>query len=150
QVTLDLGEARLLRGLLYSVALDAARTAELMRALAAKDASTLSERSAGLPEAVRRGLNALLRLYGGLDVLAAARTELPDRPLIRAGLTELQSLANRLQDAHPEARVGFDLADLGGYAYYSGARFAVYTSGSSDAIARGGRYDEIGAVFGRN
>jgi ATP phosphoribosyltransferase regulatory subunit len=47
-------------------------------------------------------------------------------------------------------KVGFDLADLGGYAYYSGARFAVYTEGSSDAVARGGRYDEVGAVFGRN
>ena len=54
-----------------------------------------------------------------------------------------------LQHAHPEVQVGFDLADIGGYAYYSGARFAVYTDGSSDAIARGGRYDEVGAVFGR-
>ena len=52
--------------------------------------------------------------------------------------------------AHPEVRVGFDLADLSGYAYYSGARFAVYAAGSSDALARGGRYDEVGAVFGRN
>jgi ATP phosphoribosyltransferase regulatory subunit len=46
--------------------------------------------------------------------------------------------------------VGFDLADVGGYAYYTGARFAVYAEGSSDAIARGGRYDEVGAIFGRN
>ncbi|HEX6705463.1 MAG TPA: ATP phosphoribosyltransferase regulatory subunit [Albitalea sp.] len=150
QVTLDLGDARLLRGLLEGVSLSAARTAELMRALAAKDASTLADLSAGFPSDVRRGLDALLRLYGGADVLAAARKELPDRPLVRAGLTELQSLASRLQHAHPEAQVGFDLADLGGYAYYSGARFAVYTAGSSDAIARGGRYDEVGAAFGRN
>ena len=52
--------------------------------------------------------------------------------------------------AHPRARVGFDLADSSGYAYYSGARFAVYARGASDAIARGGRYDEVGAIFGRN
>jgi len=39
---------------------------------------------------------------------------------------------------------------MSGYAYYSGARFAVYGSASSDAVARGGRYDEVGAVFGRN
>ena len=28
--------------------------------------------------------------------------------------------------------------------------FAVYAAGSSDALLRGGRYDEVGAVFGRN
>jgi ATP phosphoribosyltransferase regulatory subunit len=46
-------------------------------------------------------------------------------------------------------KIGFDLADSSGYAYYSGARFAVYAEGASDAIARGGRYDEVGAIFGR-
>jgi ATP phosphoribosyltransferase regulatory subunit len=44
----------------------------------------------------------------------------------------------------------FDLADLRGYAYYSGVRFAIYKGGASDALVRGGRYDEVGAVFGRN
>jgi ATP phosphoribosyltransferase regulatory subunit len=39
---------------------------------------------------------------------------------------------------------------MSGYAYYSGARFALYGDGSPDALARGGRYDEIGSVFGRN
>jgi ATP phosphoribosyltransferase regulatory subunit len=46
--------------------------------------------------------------------------------------------------------VGFDLADLSGYAYYSGPRFALYVPGVNSALARGGRYDEVGAVFGRN
>jgi ATP phosphoribosyltransferase regulatory subunit len=41
------------------------------------------------------------------------------------------------------------LADLRGYAYYSGVRFAIYVPGASDALVRGGRYDEVGAVFGR-
>ena len=44
----------------------------------------------------------------------------------------------------------FDLADLRGYAYYTGARFSIYAQGASDALVRGGRYDEVGAVFGRN
>jgi ATP phosphoribosyltransferase regulatory subunit len=46
--------------------------------------------------------------------------------------------------------VSFDLADLRGYAYYSGAMFSMYAPGACDALARGGRYDEVGAVFGRN
>jgi len=38
---------------------------------------------------------------------------------------------------------------MSGYAYYSGTRFAVYGAGCSQALVRGGRYDEVGAVFGR-
>lgn len=45
--------------------------------------------------------------------------------------------------------LGFDLADLQGYAYYTGIRFAAYAAGCSDAVLRGGRYDEVGAAFGR-
>ena len=61
-------------------------------------------------------------------------------------LSHLKWLASRLEGAS----VTFDLADLRGYAYYSGARFAIYAPGASDALVRGGRYDEVGAVFGRN
>ena len=148
--TLDLGDARIVRGLLSSVNLAGPELAELYAALATKDAVKLADLSVALPAEVRRGLLALVRLYGGTEVLAAARHELPSQPMIHAALDDLQSLAQHAKQAHPEVRVGFDLADLGGYAYYSGARFAVYATGSSDALARGGRYDEVGAVFGRN
>ena len=148
--TLDLGDARIVRGLLSNMSLAGPELAELYAALAAKDAVKLADLSVALPTEVRRGLLALVRLYGGTEVLAAARHELPSQPMIRAALDDLQSLAQHAKQAHPEVRVGFDLADLGGYAYYSGARFAVYATGSSDALARGGRYDEVGAVFGRN
>jgi ATP phosphoribosyltransferase regulatory subunit len=150
KVTLDLGDARIVRGLLAGADLTPARTTELIRALAAKDGSTLGELTAGLDREIERGLQALLRLYGGMEVLAMAQQALPARPLVRAALSDLGSLAARLRDAHPEVRVNFDLADLGGYAYYSGPRFAAYTDSCSDAIARGGRYDEVGAAFGRN
>lgn len=150
RVTLDLGDARLLKGLLEGTQANDAVEAALIAALAAKDASTLAELTSAMPEHARRGLAALLRLYGGMEVLDAAGTQLPQSPLIAAALADLRSLSGRVKQAHPEVRVGFDLADLGGYGYYSGVRFALYTEGCSDAIARGGRYDEVGAAFGRN
>ena len=58
------------------------------------------------------------------------------------------SLENRLLDAFVYAK--FDLGDMGGYGYYSGTRFAIYGAAANDALARGGRYDEVGAIFGRN
>jgi ATP phosphoribosyltransferase regulatory subunit len=150
QWLIDLADARVLRGVLAGVPVDAARLEALVAALADKDAPTVASLSQDMPAVTREALHALLGLYGGAEVLATARAALPDRPLVRQALDELATLADHLRRAYPSLRVGFDLADLGGYAYYSGARFALYAQGSSDALARGGRYDEVGAVFGRN
>ena len=65
---------------------------------------------------------------------------------MREALQNLKHLADHLEGVN----VTFDLADSRGYAYYTGARFAIYAPGASDALVRGGRYDEVGAVFGRN
>jgi len=110
------------------------------------DVSTLRELTAGFPAPARDGLLALVQLYGDAAVLDEAARVLPDAPGIRAALSDLKQLASRLEGA----RVSFDLADLRGYAYYSGMRFGIYTDGASDSLVRGGRYDEVGAVFGRN
>ncbi len=149
EVTLDLGDARIVDGLLADRALDDARTAQIVAALAAKDASALADLTQDLSAAARDGLAALLRLYGGAEVLEAARAALPECAPINAALDDLAWLARHIQTAHPDVRLGFDLADLVGYTYYSGVRFAAYARGSSDAVVRGGRYDEVGAVFGR-
>ena len=148
-ITLDLGDARLVQGVLGELKLPADTLEAIVAALAAKDAASLAQATAGMPEAVSRGLQSLIGLYGGLEVLDLAREQLPDHPLIRAALDDLRWLTSHLRQSHPDLRLGFDLADLRGYAYYSGMRFALYAAGCSDAILRGGRYDEVGAVFGR-
>jgi ATP phosphoribosyltransferase regulatory subunit HisZ len=85
-------------------------------------------------------------LYGDVKVLDEARRVLPPLPGLREALDQLQWLGGQLGGA----TVSYDLGDLRGYAYYSGMRFGIYTPGASDALVRGGRYDEVGAVFGRN
>ncbi len=149
-LVIDLADARVLRGVLAGVPLHAAQLQDIVQALSDKDASALQAASVGASEATRQALAALLRLYGGDEVLVAARTALPARPLVRDALDQLQWLATHLRKAYPQLKVGFDLSDMSGYAYYSGSRFAIYGAGCSDALARGGRYDEVGAVFGRN
>jgi ATP phosphoribosyltransferase regulatory subunit len=150
QPVMDLADARVLRGVLAGVPLEAAQLQDVALALCDKDAPAVAALTRGAPEEARRALQALLRLYGGDEVLDAARHELPARPLVRQALDELQWLAGHLRQAYPGLRLGFDLSDMSGYAYYSGPRFAAYGAGSSDALARGGRYDEVGAIFGRN
>jgi ATP phosphoribosyltransferase regulatory subunit len=147
---LDLADARIVRGVLAGVSVDGAVLQDVVAALAAKDSAALRTLTRAFPPASRDALAQLLQLYGDEGVLERARQVLPDRPLIRRALDDLAWLARHVTQAHPQVRVGFDLADLSGYAYYSGARFAVYASNVGEALVRGGRYDEVGAVFGRN
>jgi ATP phosphoribosyltransferase regulatory subunit len=146
QLTVDMADVRIVGALLAGTALDAAALARVHAALAIKDASELKVLARDLPAAVREGLLALVTLYGDAAVLVEAQKQLPALPGLREALANLKWLAGHLQGA----RVSFDLADLRGYAYYSGARFSIYVPGASDALVRGGRYDEVGAVFGRN
>ena len=149
-VMLDLGDARIVRGLLAGVMVPAEQLNDVYAALASKDAAALRELSRSYPEGLRCALQTLVTLYGGAEVIDIARRELPQHALIQAALDDLQGLAQRVEQAHPEVKVGFDLADIGGNGYYSGVRFAAFVAGSPNAIARGGRYDEVGAAFGRN
>ncbi len=149
RLTLDLADARIVQALLQGQALQPGQRSALMSALASKDRGGLLACVSGLSAETARGLAALLDLYGGLSVLDRAREVLPAHPLIHAALRDLARLAEHVANTQPEVALGVDLADLGGNAYYSGSRFALYADGASDALLRGGRYDEVGAVFGR-
>jgi len=149
-LVIDLADARILRGVLAGVPMDAEGLQAVARALATKDAPALAALCSALPAQTQTALQALLRLYGSDEVLAAARDLLPDRPLIRDALDQLARLGSHLQASDASLRVAFDLSDMSGYAYYSGARFAIFAQGCSDTLARGGRYDEVGAIFGRS
>jgi ATP phosphoribosyltransferase regulatory subunit len=152
-LVLDLSDVRLVQGVLGGLGVDTQLTAtqrdQLLTALAGKDAGTLRELAEPWGADVAKALIQLTRLYGDESVLAQALEVLPKHALVDAALTDLAHLAQRLRAAFPDVRVGFDLSDLSGYAYYSGTRFAVYGAGHADALLRGGRYDEVGAVFGR-
>ncbi len=145
-VSVDLADVRIVRSLLQHVPKEDFDLARIQNALAVKDSSELADLTKRLPAASRDGLQTLLRLYGGIDVLDEAECLLGDFPGIKPVLAGLRTIASRLSSA----QVTVDLADLRGYAYYSGARFAMYAPGASDALVRGGRYDEVGAAFGRN
>ena len=145
-VCVDLADARIVEALLNMAGADAAGRARVHLALVSKDADALQVLTEPFPEPARAGLRALVGLYGGSEVLDKAHRMLPDEPAIRAALADLRWLAGHLQGT----RVSFDLADLRGYSYYSGVRFSLFAQGARDALARGGRYDEVGAIFGRN
>lgn len=147
-VHLDLGHVAVFRALVSHAALEEEMEHALFGALQRKDTAALELLVAPLDAPLRKALLALPTLYGAsADVVARARQILPDHAEIRAALTELATAAARLEPL--VASVGIDLADLRGYHYHTGMVFAAYNAGSHDAIALGGRYDELGKSFGR-
>ena len=144
-ISVDMADAGIVHAVLKDAGLTAAELSQIHTALTAKDAAELKSLARNAPAATAQALQDLVQLYGDASVLAEARRVLPPLPGIRQGLDHLQWLASHIEGAN----VSFDLADLRGYAYYSGVQFSVYAPGASDALARGGRYDEVGSVFGR-
>ena len=149
-LVLDMGDARIVRSLLSGEHRTPQAVSEIVAALTLKDRSAVETLAAGCSASVCEALVTLLDLYGGPEVLEEARRRLPAHPAIGAALDDLAWLGRHVRAAHPAIEVGFDLSDMSGYAYYSGVRFSVYAAGSTDALLRGGRYDEVGAVFGRS
>ncbi|HET7730353.1 MAG TPA: ATP phosphoribosyltransferase regulatory subunit [Usitatibacter sp.] len=127
----DLGNPSIYR--MMAAGVDADRAEEIFHAVQQKDA------------AASGALAVLTTLNGGLDVLARARRELPRETA--GALDDLERLAKAC--AVTGVEISVDLAELGGFNYESGLVFAAFAPGSPDALARGGRYDEVGKSFGR-
>lgn len=147
EIHLDLGHVAVFRGLIKGAGISRELENELFSVLQAKDISTLQELCLKLEKNTRDALLLLPELYGDKNILADAMKRLPDYPIIRTALNELSVVEKELKLVVD--RVAFDLADLRGYHYHTGMVFAAYAKGCSSAIALGGRYDEIGKVFGR-
>jgi ATP phosphoribosyltransferase regulatory subunit len=104
--------------------------------------------------AINADLKAMLlklpELNGGKDVLDKARSLfLKANNEVKHALENLESIAERLAVHFPFLPISFDLAELRGYHYHTGMVFAAFVPSIGREIARGGRYDNIGAVFGR-
>ncbi|HRP95308.1 MAG TPA: ATP phosphoribosyltransferase regulatory subunit [Rhodocyclaceae bacterium] len=142
---IDLSHVGLFRALAARAGLVPEREEELFALLQTKDMPDLHALLEDVADPWRGALLALPTLYGGSEVLDQARQRLPDSPEVRRALDDLSGLARQLEDLP----ISFDLADLRGYHYHSGVVFAAYAEGAPAALALGGRYDQVGAAFGR-
>lgn len=146
-VSLDIGHVAVFRALLRRVRVSRELEAELFQAMQSKDVTSIIALTKGLDRVTRAALAELPGLYGGTEVLARAKRVLPALPEIRAALRDLAALSQRLADL---AKIrSFDLGELRGYHYHSGVVFAAYSNSRPNAVALGGRYDEVGKAFGR-
>ncbi len=147
-VHLDLGHVGVFRALVHHANIDKDLESKLFATLQSKDCAALQALVQPLDAKLSSALLALSTLYGDCsDVLERARKLLPKYVEITVALDALHTVSEELKSQ--VSSVGIDLADLRGYHYHSGMVFAAYHAGSHDAIALGGRYDELGKSFGR-
>lgn len=148
---LDLGHVGVYRGLIQQAGLSRADELRLFDALQRKASAEIeaiiTETEVAAP--VGSMLLSLVELNGE-DALSRASSKLRSAdPQVLASLERLQRVADELRRWLPELPVHFDLAELRGYTYKTGVVFAAFVPGWGLEIARGGRYDDIGRVFGR-
>ncbi|OOZ35740.1 ATP phosphoribosyltransferase regulatory subunit [Solemya velesiana gill symbiont] len=150
-VYLDLGHVGIFRGLAEQAGLDSSQELALFDALQRKAVPEIEGlvESFGIDAAVGEMLCALAELSGD-DALEQGRERLKaaSSPVLEA-IAELERLAGKLAERRPDVPVHFDLSELRGYHYHTGVVFAAFAPGLGQELARGGRYDEIGKVFGR-
>lgn len=145
---LDVGHVEIYRCLVGLAGLDETQQLQLFEVIKRKatvELEALLDRWQVAPELATM-LNGLIQLHGDVTILAQAREIFKAAPpAVHYALDELEQLYAAL-DHTP---LHFDLAELRGYSYHTGIVFAAYIDKHGEAIAKGGRYDDIGKVFGR-
>ena len=144
----DMGLARLLIAELDGIDED-----DVFGLLQARDLPELRQLLAS--KADRPAASAIFDLadcFGPVDVvIARARGGFSAWPQAVAILDQLERVVTspRLRQHAGAVEFAVDLADVRGFRYHTGLSFSAYAEGHARAIGRGGRYDGIGAVFGR-
>ncbi len=149
---IDLGHVGIFRALAREAQLSTSQESMLFDALQRKAKPEIESLlvSSTISSSLRKMLTSLVDLNGGKEVLEEAR-----RCLAKAGkdvhiaLENLEKMAEAAQCQLATIQLHYDLAELRGYRYQSGVVFAAFVPRQSREIARGGRYDEIGRLFGR-
>ena len=95
-------------------------------------------------------------LYGELSVkddaiLRRAAELLPEHTLVHEVLDGLRKIAGaHFWADYPQLSLSVDFGDMRGWQYHTGISFSAYLDQHPVAVARGGRYDDVGASFGRS
>ena len=151
-VHIVLGHVGIFRTLLGEANLDEDTERSLFEAVQRKAHDEIDEilNSSEIDQKLCQMLLQLTRLSGDETILKEAKKVFASAPAsVATELDELVAIADGVKKRLPEIVLCFDLCELRGYEYHTGIVFAAYTPNYGRAVAKGGRYDHIGEVFGR-
>ena len=151
-IYLDIGNVDIYRGLAKQAGLSEEVESQLFDMLQRKaitEINTLLD-SLDLDDGIKTMLSGLSSLNGGKEVFVKARILLADADAaVIDAIDYLEKTAELMWQRFGDIKVHFDLSELQGYHYKTGVVFAAFVPQLGQEIARGGRYDDIGKVFGR-
>ena len=151
-VSIDIGNVDIFRNLAKQAGLSPDDESRLFEMLQRKAVTEIDEllSQLGINDKHKSMLACLAELNGGTEVLERAKKELAaaDKSVLDA-IEYVQSTAELINKRFNNLQIHFDLAELYGYHYKTGVVFAAFVPESGQAIARGGRYDDVGQLFGR-
>ncbi len=151
-VHLDLGHVGIYRALAKQAQLSCAQESELFDILQRKARPELAELmdSYAIASELKTLFLNLPKLNGDREILNKARAIFAHaNEEVQQALADLVAIADQLAARFPSLPISFDLAELRGYHYHTGMVFSAFVPSIGREIARGGRYDNIGAIFGR-
>ena len=150
-IQLELGDVSFFRALVAEAQLDPAQERAVFDLVQnkAKDELSATITGYGVSESLAALIAELPMLSGDSKTLQSARRLLSDRPLLLDALDHLTLLSAQIAERYPSVVLSFDLSELRGLHYHTGLVFSVFLPDSGQVVAKGGRYDNIGAVFGR-
>jgi ATP phosphoribosyltransferase regulatory subunit len=151
QVSIDLGHVGIFRSLFEQSGLDKSQEQPLFDMLQRKSIPELKSflQQQNLSESVRQQFCQLALLNGDVEIIQQAREIYKDtNGECQAALDHIEAVALGIQQRYPDVLIHCDLSELRGYEYHTGLVFAAFLPGQGREIARGGRYDDIGSVFG--
>jgi ATP phosphoribosyltransferase regulatory subunit len=151
-IYLDIGNVDIYKNLAKQAGLaedDEIRLFELLQQKAVTEIRQLVS-SLSVDAKLAKMIMQLAELNGDLSIIDRAREQLRQAgPEVMSALNYLERVAQAVSMHNKDVKLNLDLAELHGYHYHTGVVFGAFVPQLGQEIARGGRYDDIGKIFGR-
>jgi ATP phosphoribosyltransferase regulatory subunit len=151
-IYLDIGNVDIYKNLARQAGLaeqDEIRLFELLQQKAVTEIGQLVA-SLSVDASLAQMITQLAELNGDISIIGRAREQLKlAGPGVLAAIDYLEQVAHGVSRQNRNTRMNIDLAELHGYHYHTGVVFGAFVPQLGQEIARGGRYDDIGRIFGR-
>ena len=148
---ISVGDADYYKGICDEAGIDSFTEEEIRAQIIGKNyfAAEALMREKNIPEKYTNLITKVSEFIGSAEALDKAMTFVTNDRSLNA-VKRLKELYKVLSYYGVEKYVSFDLGILSRFNYYTGVIFSAYTYGVGDAIAKGGRYDNLLGKYGND
>ena len=151
QFQVTIGQADYFRGLCEAAGLTKETELALRENVSGKNIFGVEDilKQQHIAEEYREAFLRITELFGSVEVLHRAEQLVSNERSLEA-VERLKQLYELMTVYGAQQYVSFDFGMLSKYHYYTGVTFRAYTYGVGDAVAKGGRYDNLLKTFGKD